>query len=204
MLHPLTFRSPMPITQLQDLESCTLLVIPKTQVGSPYYNPLFMPKEALKPVVLVDDDFPYVASLALGVFPVYTKPKLMNKVYCGEEQVVTQELEGLSWITLRRDCRLVHDDFVSEPTIDFGGQDNQLSEILLTFDNDLNMSQVLEWGLANGLLCQSDQGNGLTMLEVAGRWSYDKLDEIIRWTFQTIMVVVGASILGMVVCCCYA
>ena len=40
----------MPITQIQDLSRCTLLVIPKTQVGLPYYNPLFMPKEALKPM----------------------------------------------------------------------------------------------------------------------------------------------------------
>ena len=44
------FEAPMPITQLQDLAGCTLLVIPETQVGSPYYNPLFMPKEALKPM----------------------------------------------------------------------------------------------------------------------------------------------------------
>ena len=38
------FEAPMPIMQLQDLAGCTLLVIPETQVGSPYYNPLFMPK----------------------------------------------------------------------------------------------------------------------------------------------------------------
>ena len=44
------FEAPMPITNLQDLSGCTLLVIPETQVGSPYYNPLFMPKEALKPM----------------------------------------------------------------------------------------------------------------------------------------------------------
>ena len=43
----------------------------------------------LCPVVLADDKFPYVASLAFGVFTVYTKPKLMTKVYCGEEQVAT-------------------------------------------------------------------------------------------------------------------
>ena len=99
----------------------------------------------LCPVVLVDEAFPYVASLAFGVFAVYTKPKLMTKVYCGEEQVATQELQGLTRITLRRDCRLVHDNFVLEPTIDFGDQDNELSEIPLTFDNDLNMLQVLSW-----------------------------------------------------------
>ena len=39
------FEAPMPITNLQDLSGCTLLVIPETQVGSPYYNPLFMPKD---------------------------------------------------------------------------------------------------------------------------------------------------------------
>ena len=156
----------------------------------------------LCPVVLVDEAYPYVASLAFGVFTVYTKPKLMSKVYCGEEQVATQELQGLSRITLRRDCRLVHDDFVLEPTIDFGDQDNELSEIPLTFDNDLNMSQVLSWGSENGLLRPSEQGNGLTMLEVAGRWSHDQLDETRRWTFQMIMVTAGASILGLVVCCC--
>ena len=44
------FEAPMPITQLQALTECTLLVIPETLVGSPYYNPLFMPKEALKPM----------------------------------------------------------------------------------------------------------------------------------------------------------
>ena len=44
------FEALMPITQLKYLSGCTLLVIPKTQVGSPYYNPLFMPKEALKPM----------------------------------------------------------------------------------------------------------------------------------------------------------
>lgn len=61
-----------------------------------------------------------MASLVFGVFTGYTKPKLMTKVFCGEEQVATQELEGLSRITLRRDCCLVHEDFVLEPTIDFG------------------------------------------------------------------------------------
>ena len=40
----------MPITNLLDLSGCTLLVMPETQVGSPYYSPLFMPKEALKPM----------------------------------------------------------------------------------------------------------------------------------------------------------
>ena len=100
------------------------------------------------------------------------------------------------------DCRLVHDDFVLEPTIDFGDQDNELSEISLTFDNDLNMSQVLEWGSETGLLRPSDQGNALTMLEVAGRWNHDQLDETRRWTFQMIMGVAGASILALVVCCC--
>ena len=90
----------------------------------------------------------------------------MTKVYCGEEQVATQALQGLSRITLRRDCRLVHDYFVLEPTIDFGDQDNELSEIPLTFDNDLNMSQVLVWGYETGLLRPSDQGNALTMLEL--------------------------------------
>ena len=153
-------------------------------------------------VVLVDDKFPYVASLAFGVFTVYIKPSLMTKVYCGEEEVATQELQGLSRITLRRDCCLVHDDFVLEPTIDFGDQDNELSEIPLTFDNDLNMSQVLEWGSATGLLRPSDQGNALTMLEVAGRWKHDQLDEARRWTFQMIMGVAGASIMALVVCCC--
>ena len=44
------FEAPMSITNLQDLSGCMLLVIPETQVGSPYYNPLFMPKEALKPM----------------------------------------------------------------------------------------------------------------------------------------------------------
>ena len=44
------FEAPMPLAQLQALIGCTLLVIPETQVGSPYYNPLFMPKEALKPM----------------------------------------------------------------------------------------------------------------------------------------------------------
>lgn len=43
------FEAPLPITNLQDLSGCTLLAIPETQVRSPYYNPLFMPKEALKP-----------------------------------------------------------------------------------------------------------------------------------------------------------
>ena len=79
---------------------------------------------------------------------------------------------------------------------DVGDQDNELSEIPLTFDNDLNMSQVLSWGSENGLLRPSEQGNGLTMLEVAGRWSHDKLDETRRWTFQMIMVPAGASIWG--------
>lgn len=40
------------------------------------------------------------------------------------------------------------------------------------------------------------------MLEVAGWWSHDKLDETRQWTFQRIMVVAGASIFGLVVCCC--
>ena len=155
----------------------------------------------LCPVVLVDDKFPYVASLAFGVFTVYTKPKLMTNVYCGEEQVATHELQGLSRIMLRRDCCLAHDDFALEPTIDFGDQDNELSEITLTFDNDLNMSQVLEWGSKNGLLRQSDQGNWLTMLEVAGRWNHDQFDELRCWTFQIIIGVAGASIMGLVVCC---
>ena len=154
------------------------------------------------PVVLVDDKFRYVASLAFGVFTVYTKPLLMTKVYCGEEQVATQKLQGLSRITLRRDCRLVHDDFVLEPTIDFRDQDNELSEIPLTFDNDLNVSQVLEWGSENGLLRPSDQGNALTMLEVARHWNQDQLDERRRWTFQMIMGVAGASIMALMVCCC--
>ena len=66
----------------------------------------------LCPVVLVDNKFPYVASLAFGVFTMYTKPTLMTKVYCGEKQVTTQKLQGLSQITLRRDCRMVYDDFV--------------------------------------------------------------------------------------------
>lgn len=95
---------------------------------------------------------------------------------------------------------MVHDDFVLEPAIDFGDQDNELSEIPLTFDNDLNMSQVLTWGSENGLLRPSKQGNGLTMLE--GWWSHDNLDKTRRWTFQMIMVTAGASILGLVVCCC--
>ena len=97
---------------------------------------------------------------------------------------------------------MVHDDFLLEPTIDFGYQDNELSEIPLMFDNDFNRSPVLEWGSANDLLRQSDQGNGLTMWEVAGRKSNDKLDESRGWTFQMIMGVAGASILGLVVCCC--
>ena len=81
---------------------------------------------------------------------------------------------------------MVHDDFVLEPTIDYGDQDNELSEIPLTFENDVNVSQVLKWGSANGLLRQSDQGNGLTMLEVAGRWNHDKLEESRHWTFRII------------------
>ena len=81
-------------------------------------------------------------------------------------------------------------------------KDNELSEIPLTFDNDLNMSQVLEWGSENGLLRPSDQGNALTMLEVAGRWNHDQLDDTRRWTFQMIMGVAGASIMALVVCCC--
>ena len=40
------------------------------------------------------------------------------------------------------------------------------------------------------------------MLEVAGWWSHDKLDETRRWTFQMIIATAGTSILGLVVCCC--
>ena len=68
---------------------------------------------------------------------------------------------------------------VLEPTIDFGDQDNELSEIPLTFDHDLNMSQVLSWGSENGLLRSFKQGNSLRMIEVSGRWSHDKLDETV-------------------------
>ena len=157
------------------------------------------------PIVLVDEDFPYVATLAFGIFTVYSKSELTVKIYCGEAPHGTQVLKGLNRITLRRDCRLVHQDFVLEPTIDFTEQDNELTEVPLKFDDDLNMSQVLGWGAETGLLRTSDgklMGEGLTMLEVSEQWSNEKLDETRRWSLMMYLAAAGGSLLLLICCCC--
>ena len=38
------------VTNLNQLENCDILLLPETQTAGPYFNPLFFPKETLRPM----------------------------------------------------------------------------------------------------------------------------------------------------------
>ena len=91
----------------------------------------------------MDEDFPYVSDLSFGEFTLYTKKEIQVSVFCGSETKEPVSLLGLSRLSIRRDCRLIHADFTLEPTVDFSAQDYVLTEIPLTFVEDENLTKTL-------------------------------------------------------------
>ena len=159
------------------------------------------------PIVLLNEDFPHVAELSFGKFTVYSKKPLTARVFCQDQPKSSVAFVDLSRVSLRRDCRVVHDDFVLEPTVDFSAQDYLLAAIPISLSDEFNdtLVDVLEWGEISGELHSyknANVGTGLTMAEVSQSWSQERLWENVHWTWRGGLVAGGITMFLIILCCC--
>ena len=155
----------------------------------------------------MDESFPHVAELSFGEFTVYSHEELQVRVYCGDHPEGVRQLEGLTRVSLRRDCRLVHDDFVLEPAVDFEAQDFVLQAVPLLLSEEMNdtLLGALEWGKSNGKMPAHQaalMGEGLTMAEMSRNWNHELMEEHSHWTWRGIMIILSVSLFVLVVSCC--
>ena len=159
------------------------------------------------PIVLLKEDFPHVAELSFGEFTVYSKKSLTARVICQDQPKSSVAFVDPSRMSLRRDCGVVHDDFVLEPRVDFSAQDYLLAAIPLSLSDEFNdtLVDVLEWGEISGelhLYKNANVGTGLTMSEVSQSWTQERLRENVHWTWQGALVADGVTMFLIILCCC--
>ena len=159
------------------------------------------------PIVLLNKDFPHVAELSFGEFTVYSRKPLTARVFCQDQPKSNVAFVDLSRVSLRRDCRVVHDDFVLEPAVDFSAQDYLLAAIPLALSDDFNdtLVDVLEWGEVSGKLHSyknANVGTGLTIAEVSQSWTQERLRENTHWTWRGALVAGGVTMFAIILCCC--
>ena len=159
------------------------------------------------PLVVLDESFPHVSDLSFGEFTIYSHQELQVRVYCGNQPEGVQELEGLTRVSLRRDCRLVHDDFVLEPAVDFDAQDFVLQTVPMPLSEELNETLLgaLDWGKTKGVMPVHQaalMGEGLTMAEMSRDWNHELMEEHSHWTWRGILILLSVSLFSLVVSCC--
>ena len=159
------------------------------------------------PIVLLNEDYPHVAELSFGEFTVYSRQPLTARVFCQDQPKSSVAFVDLSRVSLRRDCRVVHEDFVLEPSVDFSAQDYLLAAIPMALSDDLNdtLVDVLEWGEVSGELHSyknANVGTGLTMAEVSQSWTQEKLRENNHWTWRGALMAGGVAMFLLIICCC--
>ncbi len=157
---------------------------------------------AMCTVSMVDERFVYISSLGFGVYSLYTKERVKARVLCGDYSIAPMVLEGLNKVTVRKDCRVVGEDFILEPLVDYSSLDHVLDEIPIMFAPDQNFTEAINWGSENGKIPKMQGPGGATMLEIAKAWDNTVLDESTRWGFMVYVGIGFAVVLGIMACCC--
>ena len=149
----------------------------------------------------------FMPMASFGEFTVYSRQPLTARVFCQDQPKSSVAFVDLSRVSLRRDCRVVHEDFVLEPSVDFSAQDYLLAAIPMALSDDLNdtLVDVLEWGEVSGELHSyknANVGTGLTMAEVSQSWTQERLRENNHWTWRGALMAGGVAMFLLIICCC--
>ncbi len=156
---------------------------------------------AMCPVSLVNEKYVHVASLGFGAYSVYSKNEVKARVLCGEDSINQLAIKGLMKLKIRKDCRVVGDQFVLEPMVDFTSLSQVMDEVPIVFAPDQNFTLAIDWGAENGIIKTVKGPGGATMADVARSWDDSLLDESEKWTFA-MWVGVAFAILVAVLCIC--
>ena len=71
------------------------------------------------PITLLDESYVYVESLGFGEYSFYSESPVTARVLCGDVAKETVKLDGLKKVKVRRDCRLIVEEFILEPVVDY-------------------------------------------------------------------------------------
>ena len=119
------------------------------------------------PITLLDESYVYVESLGLGEYSFYSESSVTARVLCGDVAKATEKLVGLKRVSVRTDCRLIREELIPEPVVDYTAASKSLDLVPLTFESDQNLSMVVDWGKECGLLNSREEEDGQTMADVA-------------------------------------
>ena len=148
------------------------------------------------PITLLDESYVYVESLGFGDYSFYSESSVTARVLCGYVAKETVKLEGLKKVSVRRDCRLIGEEFILEPVVDYTVASKSLDSVPLTFASDQNLSLVVDWGKERGLLNSRQEEDGQTMADIAKQWDLTELEEVKDYTFMQYVGIAFGVLVG--------
>ena len=113
-------------------------------------------------------------------------------------------MAGLKRVTVSRDCRLIGEEFILEPVVDYTVTSKSLDSVPLTFESDQNLSLVEDWGKERGLLNSREEEDGETMADIAKQWNITKLEETKDYTFMQYVGIAFGALVGTLFTFCVA
>ena len=156
------------------------------------------------PITLLDESYVYVESLGFGEYSFYSEYPVTARVLCGDVAKDSVKLAGLKRVTVRRDCRLIGEEFILEPVVDYTVTSKSLDSVPLTFESDQNLSLVVDWGKERGLLNSREEEDGQTMADIAKQWDITELEETKDYTFMQYVGIAFGALVGTLLTFCVA